>query len=158
MNVIVVISVFVAVLFAAVYFTKRRFGALGLALAAGATLSSLWAAPLTPYIQQAGLQVVAPPMQSIVSAALILLPAFLLLFSGPIYSKKIQRGIGATVFALLAVAFLLEPLGGALVLQGESQAVYATLVQNQNWIITGGLLFALFDLLTIKTPKPSKEK
>ena len=158
MNVVVVVLIIVAALFALVFFTKRRFGVLGLALAAGALLSGMWATDATPYIQQAGLQVVAPPMETLVAAAMILLPAIVLLFSGPKYSKMSQRVIGSAAFALLAAAFLLDPLGGALVLTGNNQDIYKLLADHHTWIITAGILFALFDLLTMKPPKPPKEK
>ena len=158
MNVVIVVLIIIAALFALAFFTKRRFGVLGLALAAGAVLSDMWATDATPYIQQAGLQVVAPPMETLVAATMILLPAVVLLFSGPKYSKMSQRVIGSAAFALLAVAFLLDPLGGALVLTGDSQDIYKLLVDNHLWIITGGILLALIDLLTAKSPKPIKEK
>lgn len=153
MNVVIVILILVALLFALSFFTKRRFGVLGLALAAGAMLSKTWAPELTPYVRQAGVQLVAPPLESVVAASLVLLPAILLLFSGPTYHAMWQKLIGSAVFALLAISFLLEPLGGALVLTGDSQAVYEFLVHNRTWIITGGILYALFDLLMVRTPR-----
>ena len=54
MNVVIVVSIILVALFALAFFTKRRFGVLGLALAAGAMLSELWAAELTPFVQKAG--------------------------------------------------------------------------------------------------------
>lgn len=157
MNVVIVVLIIIAALFALTYFTKRRFGVLGLALAAGAMLSDLWASDVTPYIERAGLQIVAPPMETIVAAAITLLPAIVLLFSGPAYAKKSQRIVGAAAFALLAAAFLLEPLGNALVITVDGLKYYTLLSENRVWIITAGILFALFDLLTVKSPKPSKE-
>lgn len=157
MNVVIVILAILVALFALTFFTKRRFGVLGLALAAGAVLSDLWAADVTPYVQKAGFVISAPPMQTVVAAIIILLPAVLLLFSGPTYHKKIQRVVGAFAFALLAVAFLLEPLGNALVLTGEGKDIYTMLVDNREYIITAGIIFALFDLLSVKTPK-AKDK
>jgi hypothetical protein len=158
MNVIVIILILVALLFAAAFFTKRRFGVLGLALTAGATLSKLWATDLTPYVQNAGVKLIAPPLESVVAAVVILLPAIVLLFSGPTYHKLWQKIVGSAVFALLAIAFLLGPLGNALVLEGNGQTIYVFLVNNQTWIITGSILYALFDVLAVKTPKHKKEK
>ncbi len=156
MNVLIIVGGFIVTLFVMAYFTKRRFGVLGLALAGGATLSGLWARDLTPYIERVGVNIIAPPMETVVAAGMTLLPAIILLFSGPSYSKKSQRVIGAGAFALLAVAFLLEPLGNALVITGEGVAYYTWLTENRIWIITAGLLFALFDILTVKTPKLEK--
>lgn len=153
MNVAIVVVIVLAVLFALAFFTKRRFGVLGLALTAGATLSTLWATELTPIVEKSGFMITAPPMETVVAVVVVLLPAVVLLFSGPTYHKLSQRVVGAAAFALLASAFLLEPLGNALVLTGDSQDVYTFLVDNRVYIITAGILFALFDLLTVKSAK-----
>ena len=157
MNVAIVLLILLTVLFALTFFTKRRFGVLGLALTAGATLSGLWTPDVVPIVQQAGVELVAP-LSSVVAAAIILFPAVVLLFSGPTYSSKLQRAIGALVFSLLALAFMLEPLGGALVLEGDGKRLFDILVEYRVWIITAGILLALADLLVVKTPKISKEK
>lgn len=157
MNLVVIVLILIALLFGLAFFTKRRFGVLGLALAAGAMLSETWAPGLTPYVRDAGVQLVAPPLENVIAAALILLPAILLLFSGPTYHMLWQKLIGSAVFALLALSFLLEPLGGALVLTGDSRTVYDFLIQHRTWIITGGILYALVDLLMVKTPRHTKE-
>ncbi len=156
MNVLIVVLVTVVILFALTFFTKRRFGVLGLALAAGFVLSGLWADTVTPLVTQAGLQVIAPPLNTIVATVLILAPAVLLLFSGPKYTAMSQRIIGAAAFALLALAFMVEPLESALVLEGDGKKYFDLLVVNRDYIITAGLIFALFDILTIKKPKPEK--
>ncbi|OGL22296.1 hypothetical protein A2707_03135 [Candidatus Saccharibacteria bacterium RIFCSPHIGHO2_01_FULL_45_15] len=158
MNVLIIVAIiFGGVLFALAFFTKRRFGVLGLALTAGATLSGLWANELTPYVQQAGLELVAPPLETVVAAGLILLPATALLFSGPTVHKFPQKVVGAALFALLALAFMLEPLGNALVLEGDGKTAFGYLTDYRGWIITAGILYALFDLLFVKTLKHDKE-
>ena len=156
MSVIIVILILTVLLFALPYFTKRRFGVLGLALAAGATLSKLWAAEVTPYVRQVGVEVVTPPLESIVAATLIMAPAALLLLSGPTYHALVQRIVGSAAFAVLALAFLLEPLGGAIIFDSSSQPIYSFLLANKQWIITGGILFALFDLFALKLPGRKK--
>jgi hypothetical protein len=157
MSVAIVLLVVLAILFALAYLTKRRFGVLGLALAAGSVLSTLWSHDLTPLIYQAGVNLVLPPLDTVVAAALVLLPAIVLFFSGPTYKDVPRRLIGALAFALLALAFLLPILGDALVLTGDSRKVYDFIAEYRVWIVTGGLIFALFDLLATKTPK-HKEK
>lgn len=159
MNVAVVFGVVLLLLFALAYFTKRRFGVLGLALAAGSMLSELWATQLTPVVRDAGLIVQNPPLITIVSVVLVLLPAIFLLFSGPTYNGTFQRVTGAFLFAALAFALLIEPLGSALVLQGEGRALYEFFVDNRVYIVTVGLIIAVFDLLgthTAKAHKPPK--
>ncbi|RYF28886.1 MAG: hypothetical protein EOO17_03545 [Chloroflexi bacterium] len=154
MNVIVIVAIILAVLFALAFFTKRRFGVLGLALTAGSVLSQLWTDTATPLVEQLGLQVVAPPLSVIVATAIIIMPAVLLLFSGPKYTKMPQRIIGALAFALLAFAFMTDSLGSAMALEGDSKTYFDAIVSNASYIITAGIVFALFDVLSIKKPKP----
>ncbi len=146
------------VLFGLAYITRRRFGVLGLALAAGAMLSNLWTLQLTPIIARTGFTTDVPPLTTIVAVGLVLLPAVLLLTSGPTYHQKIERIIGALLFALLAVALLIEPLGSALVLQGDSLRVYNVFIEYRVWIVTIGLAVAVVDLLFAKTPKHHRAK
>ncbi len=90
-------------------------------------------------------------------AALILLPALILLASGPTYKTMHQRVIGASAFAVLAVALLLEPLGTALVIDDIGKPVYEFFVQNSVILITICLGLAVLDLLVTKTPKHRKD-
>lgn len=153
MSFLVILLSIILLLFLAAYFTKRRFGVLGLALAAGAMLSSLWVGDLTPLIAQAGVVLIKPPLQSVVSAGLILLPALLLLSSGPSYKSQLQRIVGAAAFAVLAIALLLDPLGSALVIDKVGQPVYDFFVSNRAIIVTLCLALAIIDLFIVKTPK-----
>lgn len=157
MSFVIIFLIIIAMLFATAFFTKRRFGVLGLALAAGAMLSVLWVGNLTPIIENAGIIIVRPPLQSVVSASLILLPAVLLLASGPTYKGMYQRVIGAAAFAVLATALLLEPLGTALIIDGIGKPVYEFFVQNRVVIITVCLGLAIVDLLVARTPRHRKE-
>lgn len=153
MSFLVIFLLIIAALFVLAYVTKRRFGVLGLALAAGAMLSTLWVGNLTPIIAEAGIVIVRPPLESVVSAGLILLPALLLLFSGPVYKSKVRRIVGALTFAVLAIALLLPPLGSALVIDDTARPVYDFFVTYRPTIITICLGLAIFDLLFTKTPK-----
>jgi hypothetical protein len=157
MSFLIIFLIVIALLFAAAFFTKRRFGVLGLALAAGAILSSLWVGDLTPIIAQAGIIIVKPPLESVVAATLTLLPALLLLSSGPSYKLMPQRIIGATAFAVLATALLLEPLGSALVIDSVGKPVYDFFMRHSTTIITACLILAILDLFVAKTPKHHKE-
>lgn len=148
----------IAILFAVAYFTKRRFGILGLALCAGALLSEMWTTTITPLIRDAGVQLLTPPLAMVVAVGLILLPAIVLLFNGPKYSKLTHRIVGAVAFALLATSFLLVPLGTGLVLDDTTQEYYDFLVDNRNIIITAAIVYALFDIITYKPPKLKDKK
>lgn len=157
MNIVVIILVVIALLFLTAYFTKRRFGVLGLALCAGSILSAMWAADVTPLIRDAGIELLSPPLSTVVAVCLVLLPAVLLLFSGPTYAKKAPRIIGAAAFALLATSFVIGAFGDGLNLDASGQQVYDLLVANRNYIITAAIAYALFDILTLKTPKIKPE-
>lgn len=158
MNIAIVLLIILGLLFALAFFTRRRFGVLGLALAGGSILSELLASDLTPVIRDAGLELVSPPLASVVAAALLLLPAVALLFSGPLYKKMSKRIVGASAFALLAFAFLLPILSDALILEDDGKEIFDAVASYGSWIIVGGILFAVFDLLTAKSKKEEKEK
>lgn len=150
---------FAVALFLLPFLTKRRFGVLGLALGAGYLISSNWASTLTPFIEQQGVILVAPPLSTVVVTALTLLPPVLLLFSGPKYSDKFSRVVGSAAFAVLAVAFLQAPLSQALVLEGEARDVFNTISQWQSIIIVVGLICAVLDIMLYRPPKDKdKEK
>lgn len=153
MSFLVIFLGLLGVLFAVAFVTKRRFGVLGLGLATGAFMSGLWVGDLTPLIASTGVELVRPPLESVVSAALILLPATLLLMSGPTNKAGLSRLLGAVLFAVFAGVLLLEPLGSALIIEGIGQTIYDTLVAYRNPIITICLALALFDILGVKTPK-----
>jgi len=154
---VVVCLLVIALLFAISFFTRRRFGVLGLALAAGAILSDLWVGDLTPIVASTGIELVKPPLQSVVAAGLILAPAFVLLLSGPTYKNTPQRLFGSLMFAVLAAAFLLEPLSSALIIEGVGESVYRFFNDNSMYFISVGLVFAVIDLLMTKSPKAHKK-
>mgnify|MGYP003608084609 CR=1 FL=1 len=153
MNIVIILLVIIGLLFALTYVTKRRYGVLGLALCAGSIMSAMWTGQVTPFVEGAGVELLAPPLSAVVAASLVLLPAILLLFSGPSYHRQWQRLVGAAAFALLATSFLLIPLGGALTLDGTGKTIYTILIDNRDLIITAAIAYALYDLLTLKTPK-----
>ncbi|HEU5121886.1 MAG TPA: hypothetical protein VFT59_03490, partial [Candidatus Saccharimonadales bacterium] len=101
MSYLIVIGIIFAALFSTAYLTKRRVGVLGLALAAGSIIASLWVRDLTPLVAQAGVEVIRPPLSSIVAVVLILLPSVLLFFSGASVKEKLPRAVSALVFAVL---------------------------------------------------------
>lgn len=138
------------------YFTKRRFGVLGLALCAGWLLSTSWAVTLTPMLEAQGLQMVAPPLTAVVRAVLIIAPAIILLFSGPTYAGMVGRVGGAAAFALFAFVLLLDPLGDSLVFENPSLQIYNIATTFSSIIIVGSIIVALVDTLLTRTPKRRK--
>lgn len=155
---IILISIFIAaVLFGSAFMARRRFGLLGLALAAGSLLSSIWGYDVGLVVSGLG----APSSQltsAVVSSLIILLPAGALLFHGYTYKNLIGRIVGASLFTLLAFAFLIEPLGHVLVLQGTGAVVHSWLMGNRTIIIGLGMVIAVVDIFLTKPAKLSEKR
>jgi len=134
-------------LFLIPYATNRRFGVLGLALTAGSLLSTNWTGTVTPFIEQQGVVLVAPPLAVVVSAVLVLLPPLLLLLSGPSYSEGWQRILGSLAFALLAFAFLVDAFEAALQLDTFGMQVVDFVDTYSSLIIVTGIIAALTDIV-----------
>lgn len=153
-----VIIVFVAALslFIAAFIAKRRFGLLGLALAAGSILSATWTydISLIPSLLSIPSGILTT---TIVSSLLILLPAILLLFHGYSYKSLLGRVIGASLFTILALAFLIEPISRVLLVEGVGASVYGLLASNRTIIIGVGLVLAVADLFMTKPVKMAEK-
>lgn len=147
MSFLIITGLLAGGLFFASYITKRRVGILGLALASGSLLAGLWVGSLTPLVAQAGIEIIRPPLSSLVATVLIVLPAVLLFFHGNTVKGILWRLVHSTVFAILAVAFLLEPLGAALVVDEQGKPVYEFLTTNRTLIITAGIVISLLDVM-----------
>ena len=143
--------------FASAYMTKRRFGLLGLALATGSLLAGIW-------VYDAGLvaglfNVSSGPLSSaVISSIIVLLPAGLLMFHGYTYKSTIGRIIGAGLFALLAVTFLIEPIGHVVSVHGFGSNVYAWFVSYRTIIIGVGLILAIVDIFLTKPVQQSDKR
>lgn len=150
---IVVFGGVAAALFVVAFLSKRRFGLLGLALAAGATLSALWSYDAGLVVASTGLVPKGTLTQAVTQSLVVLLPAILLLFHGYSYKNKAGRIIGSLLFTVLALAFLVEPIGHALPLDGSGAIVYNWLRDNKNLIISVGIILAVIDLFFTKRAK-----
>lgn len=158
MNLVIILLVVVGLLFATTYIMKRHYGVLGLALCAGYLLAAMWTNDIVSFIQGAGIYILIPPLASLVTAVVVILPAVPLLFSGPVYHTQWQRLLGALAFALLATSFLLSSLGNWLDLDTTGKSVYDVLVHNRNMIITAAIAYALYDVFMLKNPKVKDKK
>lgn len=156
MGVILICIALAVVLFVSAYVTRRRFGLLGLALAAGSILSGIWGYDAGLIASGLGFPT-GSLTTAITLAVVVLLPAVVLLFHGYRYKTFIGRVVGASLFTLLALAFLIEPLGHVLMLQGFGADVYNWLSQNRTTIIGGGLIAAVVDLF-LTTPARKSER
>lgn len=150
MVVIIVLAILAAALFTGAFLSRRRFGLLGLALTAGATLSSIWSFDAGLVVSSTGLVPNGPYTNAIALSLVVLLPAIILLFHGYTYKEDFARVIGSVLFTVLALAFLIEPLGFALSLQGTAGDVYNWLLAHRNIIISAGVVLAVIDLFFTK--------
>ena len=150
------------ILFIGAFLSKRRFGLLGLALTAGATLSTIWSDSAGLIISMTGLVPVGPLTNALALSIVVLLPAIVLLFHGYKYKSVFSRVIGSLLFTILAVAFLLEPIGFALPLEGTSAYLYHQAISYKDLVISAGVILAVVDLFFTKpapkTDKDSKKK
>lgn len=158
MTVLIVIGVLALLLFLGSFISKRRFGLLGLALTASATLSSLWSYEAGLVISSTGLVPAGPITNAVALSLIVLLPAVLLLFHGYTYKSFVGRTFGSLLFTLLALAFLLEPLQFVLPLEGQSAEIYQLLNENKGIVISLGVIIAIVDLFFTKPAKIERDK
>lgn len=147
---IIVFAALAIVLFAGAFISKRRFGLLGLALTAGAMLSTIWSYDAGLVVSGTGLFPEGVITQAVTQSLVVLLPAILLLFHGYAYKNIVSRIVGSLLFTVLALAFLVDPIGYALPLEGLGVNVYDTLKYNKDLIISIGVILAVVDLFFTK--------
>ena len=147
---IIILGGVALLLFAGAFISKRRFGLLGLARTAGATISTIWEYTAGLMVSSTGLVPNGPITQAAVQSLIVLLPAILLLFHGYSYKNIVSRIIGSLLFAVLALAFLVEPIGNALPLEGLGADIYRQIVNYKDVIISVGVVIAVIDLFFTK--------
>ncbi|MBC7564931.1 hypothetical protein H7100_01720 [Candidatus Saccharibacteria bacterium] len=158
MMVIGIILGVILALFVGAFFSKRRFGVLGLGLAAGAIISPIWSDNAGFVISSTGLVSECPLVNAIAVSLLILVPAVLFMFHGYSYAHIVGRVFGSLLFTVLAAAFLIEPISAVIVLTGPIGMVYQWLVTNHELIISIGVAFAVADFLVSKSSHKSDKK
>lgn len=151
MSLLIVVGTFIA-LFLLAFITGRRFGALGLALAAGVLLAQfaapLAAEPLSQFDQYFGDFTSLQVSQML----LTIVPSLILLVAGPKYHNKLGRLIGSLLYAAMAALLLLPYL----VINND---VVAKIADFQGGFIALGIVLAIVDMMFTHTKKitpPSK--
>ena len=158
MTVVIVFGVIALALFAGAYISRRRFGLLGLALTAGATLTGIWSYDAGLLVASTGLIPDAAVANAVTLSLIVLTPPILLLFHGYSYKGGVGRLIGAFLFTALALAFLVEPIGYALPLEGAGVDAYTALVEYKDVIISVGVILAIVDLFLTKPAALTERK
>ena len=158
MTLVIIVGIAIA-LFGLAYSTKRRFGVLGLGLAAGVLLAQNATSFVAGIFKSYDLPV--EPLTYAVSATvtLTLLPALLLLVGGPSYISKRSAVIGATAFAVLGTLLILGPLTTALpTIDSGIKQMLDFIAQWQAAIIALAILAAVFDTILLHTGKSNARK
>ena len=158
MNIVIALAILILALFAGAFLSKRRFGLLGLGLAAGAVVSPIWGDTASFVLSATGLIPEGPLVKVIALSVILLIPAVLFMFHGYTYKGMFGRIVGSLLFTILAVAFLLGPIGEALTLTGPVAGVYAWLVSHHELLMSGGIVLAIADLLTARAVHKSEKK
>lgn len=158
MIVIIVLIVLLLALFAGAFFSQRRFGVLGLGLAAGAVISPIWGETAGYVISATGLVPGGLLVNTIALSLLIVLPAVLFMFNGHSYKYLVERILGSVLFTILAAAFLIGPIGAVVTLTGPVAGVYEWLVSNQLLIVSIGVSLAVVDLLIARPVHKSDKR
>jgi len=157
MSIVVICILTVLAIFVSAYLAKRRFGLLGLALAAGSLLSKAWT--YEAGLMASALGILSNPVSSaIISAVIILLPAYLLLSRARTYKTSLGRLVGAALFTVLALAFMVDPLEYILILQGTAGEIYNQLLNYKDLIVGVGLIVAVLDLFFSRSAELSEKK
>lgn len=144
-------------LFALVFITKKRFGLLGFALAAGSILSGIWVRDVELIINKFGFSNELLTA-AVIGSIIVMLPSFILLFHAHGTKKLIGRIISAALFSILAITFLIDPISHVLMPNTVGIEVYNLFISNRNLIIGLGLIIATVDLFLTKSAKSSEKK
>lgn len=148
-------------LFLLAYLTRRRFGVLGLGLAAGVILANQFADPLTASLEASAMDLGHLSAGTWAQLILILSPALLLLVSGPKYASGRAALLGASGFVVLTLALLLEPLSAdiAWLAQDLGQLV-EFLAEWQGMVVAIGVIVAVIDMFMSHNSKflPKRSK
>lgn len=158
MSAIIVLLIIILGLFAGAFLSKRRFGLLGLGLAAGAIISPIWGENAGFVVSSTGLVPEGPIINAIAVSAVILIPAILFMFHGYTYKGMFGRIVGSLLFTGLAIAFLVTPIESALILSGPIGTVYGWFVSNREMVISAGVVIAVIDVLIAKPVHKSEKK
>ena len=158
MTYLIVLGIYLVGLFLVAWLSRCSMGVPTLALAAGALMATLWTDSLTPIVAQTGVVVTQPPLTSIVSIALTLLPAIIVMLRSHKVSSHHHSLWGSIVFAVLGVMLTYGAFSNAVILDDASSQYVLQMVKYQNIITTACVVFALGEVLFHKKPAAHGKK
>lgn len=153
--VVLFLAIIIAVALVA-FLSARRFGVLSLGLAAGSVLAGLWSSWLADWLSSMDWQISWLPVGVLSTIIVLLSPLVILLISGPKYHRQVERIVSALAVGLLTAAFLIQPLGKFMKLDGDALVVYQWLASVWQYVVSVGLVLGVMDLFIMNTKKPAK--
>ncbi len=158
MTYLIMLAMYIGILFLVAWTSRRSMGVPTIALAAGALMANLWTNSLTPFVAQAGVVIVSPPLASVVSIVLTLLPALLVMVRSHKVSSHYRSIAGGLVFAVLGVMLTYGAFSNAVVLDNGSKQYVLEIVKYQNIVITVCVLLAIIEVLFYRKPRGHEHK
>lgn len=158
MTYIVILIVYLAGLFVVAWLSRRQMALPALALAAGALMAELWTSSLTPIVAEAGVELVRPPLTSVVAVGLTLLPALLVMFRAPRARGGLRSLVSCLVFAVLAAMLTYGAFSGAVVLDDASRQYALDIIRWQNVVITAAIALVLLEIVFARSELSRKKK
>lgn len=153
MTFLIVLGIYCAILFLIAFLSRRMVALASLALCAGAVLAKLWTNDLTPIVAQAGIQIISPPLGSLVAVLLTIVPAILILIKSPKAGKKRHGAPSSLVFAVLGVMLTYGAFSNAVILDEQSKDVVLTMLGYERWILTACIVLAVGEVLALHKPR-----
>jgi hypothetical protein len=151
----IIIAATFLTLFLLAFFTKRRFGYLGLGLAAGVLLNQLVGSNLADLLQGVNLDVRPLQIKDVSTIILTLLPSLLLLFTGPKHHQKLRRLLTSLLYAIITTTLILLPITSAFPVDDANvRNVLSFFHEIQLPLLTFGIILAIVDILL---PAKTKE-
>lgn len=143
-----------------VYVAKRHFGLPVMGLAVGMVVTQLWAADVMPYAAGVGIGIDRSTLLAVVTIALIMLPAMVLVCCGSVINQRWWRIGGSLIFGIMAAYVLLGALSSLVPVDETSKTVVAALDGSHAMVVTIGFALALVDTLVARAKgvKPHKKK
>lgn len=160
MTMVILIAIALS-LFALAFVTRRRYGVLGLGLAAGVVLATNAKVFVSDFYEINRVPVAPFSTDAAAIVTLVLLPALLLLISGPSYSDKRLAIAGSAGFALLGTLLLLGPVATALPFNDPGMArTMSSIAAHQKTLVAIAIGLAVLDTILLHNtlPRPKKSK
>ena len=152
MTFLVVLGIYLVALFLIAFLSRRMVALASLSLCAGAVLAKLWTNDLTPLVAQAGVELIAPPLGSIVAVLLTVLPALFVLAKSPKAGSHYHGIASSIVFAVLGALLTYGAFANAVVLDEQSKQTVLQVLAQERWILTAAILAAIGEVLLFHKP------